>query len=122
MAIDREDIVETLEGARRTLGNLGYPDWHVAVWIADQFRAKAVELLPVVDESHALALFAGLFMGNSLAMLASGTDIVSPAYMRAVVATWDAVLPLLDGRSFVVPSTLDWDALLARALGEDDEA
>jgi hypothetical protein len=123
--VTRAEIEEVLGGLERTLENMGVEPARVPGWTEDQIRANAACKLPVVDESHVLALFTGMLIGNSYACLYGGIAASPTAgrYFVALTATIRALMPLMDalpgawgdpGVTFA-----SWDDMLKQALEWD---
>jgi hypothetical protein len=115
--LDRREVEEYLDNLERQIRDLGGSLGPMPTWVSDQVRAMVASKLPVVDASHLLAFFAGMFTTNSAAFIYGGIN-ASPGllgYLGAIAYTARAVGPLFDAepREWVA-EFVDWDELLRR--------
>lgn len=125
--VTRAEVEEILGGLERTLENMGLEPMPLPNWIDDQVRALAATKLPVVDESHVLALYTGMFIANSYACLYGGIAASPTAhrYFQAMAHTIRALLPLMDALpgSWGDPNIhfASWDDLLREVNAWDQQ-
>ena len=93
MPTNRATVKNYLDNLRTTLANMGVDINPPPVWIVDQLRASACSELVVRDESHVLALLAGMFVSSNATLLCYGPSV---GYLAMLVNTVESLLPLLD--------------------------
>lgn len=114
--LTREEIYGVLAQIDRTVSEMGFSMMDLPSWVGDQIRAMAASKLANQEQSTVIALFAGIFIGNSAACLYGGMTVspFSPNYFAALAYTIRALLPLLDA----APGTPAWADV---PIGEWDE-